>query len=35
MCMNEQCRSPRFASHPQCVELRQQQQRNQDEQMRN
>jgi len=27
MCLNEQCESPRFRGHPQCVQLREEQRR--------
>jgi hypothetical protein len=33
-CMNEQCASPRFTSHPQCVELRERNQRRAEQEQR-
>lgn len=33
-CMNEQCGTPRFAKHPQCVELREQNRRREEQQQR-
>ncbi|MDP2366896.1 zinc-ribbon domain-containing protein [Rhodoferax sp.] len=34
-CMNEQCATPRFTKHPQCVELREQNRRREEQQLRN
>lgn len=34
-CMNEQCSTPRFAKHAQCVELREQNRRREEQQQRN
>ena len=33
-CMNEQCASPRFTSHPQCVELRERNRRRAEQEQR-
>lgn len=30
LCMNEQCNTPQFTRHPQCVELREQNRRHQE-----
>ena len=34
-CMNEQCATPRFTKHPQCVEVREQNRRREEQQLRN